>query len=301
MNAALATNAGGQAMDDPLLQALHQGLSRLTVRAWRLTLSLAEVQPTVPLLRGVWGAALHDLDRRLYDSLFEGKPGGTPGYLLRPASGSSERGFMLDFLLFGAPEAAAEELAWSAWELALQRGLGPQRVPARLEDVRPVAWDGTLLTPARRQPGFALAPLPWPGSAARPCRLVFPTPLRLLRDGCLIAAPTVADLTLAALRRFNALAPEAADPSWAARSSWLGLARALPAEPFRGEACDFVRYSGRQKTEIELRGVVGELSLPQGPGLLAELLLASTWLHLGKSTVQGLGQVRIEVDNGWPA
>ena len=39
----------------------------------------------------------------------------------------------------------------------------------------------------------------------------------------------------------------------------------------------------------------GEMILPQGPGPLADLLLAADWLHVGKSIVQGMGMLCIAV------
>jgi len=54
-----------------------------------------------------------------------------------------------------------------------------------------------------------------------------------------------------------------------------------------------VRYSGSQKAEVELRGVAGSLALPVGPGPLSPLLAAAAWIHIGKGTVMGLGQLNI--------
>jgi hypothetical protein len=71
----------------------------------------------------------------------------------------------------------------------------------------------------------------------------------------------------------------------------LELARHYPAESWIGRPLDLVRYSGRQKQELEVHGVTGEISLPAGAGPLADLLAAAQWLHLGKSTVMGLGQM----------
>jgi hypothetical protein len=42
-----------------------------------------------------------------------------------------------------------------------------------------------------------------------------------------------------------------------------------------------------------MQGVSGSLDLPEGLGPLALLLAAAQWLHLGKGTVMGLGQLRI--------
>ncbi|MFO0881806.1 MAG: CRISPR system precrRNA processing endoribonuclease RAMP protein Cas6 [Gemmataceae bacterium] len=280
-------------MNDLHSQDLQAGLSRLTVRAWRMHLEPQDLPVTVPMLRGVWGAALHDLDGLLYDILFEGRPLGAPGYLLRPAGNPASDGVCFDFLLFGPLDGRGVSRVWAAWDLALQRGLGRFRQPGRLRNLQPLAWDGSPLATSRHHPGFPLHPLAWPTRLDRPSRLVFPTPVRLLREEVLVTSPTLADLTIATLRRFKAQAPEAARAAFESRHRWLELARDVPALPFVGRPCDLVRYSGRQQCEIELRGMVGELTLPQGPGPLADLLLAATWLHVGKSTVQGLGMLSI--------
>jgi hypothetical protein len=273
---------------------MRQALSRLTVRAWRLHLETGEVLATVPMLRGVWGKALHELDLPLYHSLFEGSPGGTPRYVMRPAPATAQPTPALEFILFGPADESAERVCWAAWETALRNGLGSQRIPGRLVEVRPLAWDDTPLAPARRQPGFALAPLSWPMNAGSGCKLVFSAPVRLMRAGKLITMPSLADIALATIRRLHAFAPEAAAGVWQARHDWLDRAWTVPAGPFQGGPLDLVRYSGRQRAEIDLHGIAGELVLPEGPGPLTDLLLAAQWLHVGKSTVMGLGQLRIE-------
>jgi hypothetical protein len=63
---------------------------------------------------------------------------------------------------------------------------------------------------------------------------------------------------------------------------------------WQGERLDFHRYSGRQKTEITLEGVAGSIDLPEGPGELWPLFAAGMWLHVGKGTTMGLGQVTIQ-------
>ena len=66
-----------------------------------------------------------------------------------------------------------------------------------------------------------------------------------------------------------------------------------PSKPWQGRRLDLVRYSGSQKAEVELRGVAGSLALPVGPGPLSSLLAAAAWIHIGKGTVMGLGQIKI--------
>jgi hypothetical protein len=277
-------------MDVPDPAALAAALAGVVVRAWRLHLTTPGVRATVPLLRGVWGLALHDLAPATYADLFDGGPQGVPRYLVRPAPADARPAPAAEFVLFGGADASA---AWDAWDRAAAAGLGPRRTPFVVRAVRPLAWEGTPLRRGRAHPGFALAGLPWPaGETAVPCRLEFPAPLRLIYRQRLVHAPTLADLTMALLRRLQQLSA-AAGPLWAARADWLALAKSWPAGPWEGARCDLVRYSGRQRRDLTLAGVSGSLALPAGPGPLAALLAAGLWTHLGKGTVFGLGQLRV--------
>ena len=278
---------------------LDSALRAIRVKAWRLHLETPGVVATVPMLRGVWGAALRDESEACYCRLFEGAESERPRYLMRPAPQVAQPAPAVEFLLFPATtnlldDRDDEEIAWTAWDRACRQGLGPHRQPFRISSAVPLAWDGSALEPARRQPGFVLEDLPWPaGTEETPCRLEFPAPLRLLRQGKLITSPTPADIVLAALHRVCALAGPDTDPLWAARRYWLELGRAVPFEPWQRRRLDLVRYSGSQKAEVELRGVAGSLALPIGPGPLSPLLAAAAWIHIGKGTVMGLGQIKI--------
>ena len=281
-------------MDAIMNERLDSALRGIVVRAWRLHLETPGVQATVPMLRGVWGAALKGLSESLYHDCFVGGEAGTPHYVLRPAPPEARPAPAVEFLLFEPPDRQADDVVWAAWDLACRSGLGLQRRPFALCEVHPLAWDGMPLRPSRSQPGFALGSLPWatddPSGA---CRLEFRAPLRLIYRGRLVERPTLADVTIAALRRVQSLATTSADALWSDRQSWLDLARQIACEPWEGARLDLIRYSGSQKRELELRGVSGSLLLPEGPGPLAPLLAASTWLHIGKGSVMGLGQLQI--------
>jgi hypothetical protein len=66
------------------------------------------------------------------------------------------------------------------------------------------------------------------------------------------------------------------------------------ARPWQGERLDLKRYSSSQDREFYVDGVSGWLDLPEGPGELWPLLAALPWIHVGKSTVVGLGQATID-------
>lgn len=59
---------------------------------------------------------------------------------------------------------------------------------------------------------------------------------------------------------------------------------------------DWTRYSSRQRTAMQMGGVVGSIHL-QGEALQEwwPLLWIGQWLHLGKATSMGLGQYRLSV------
>jgi hypothetical protein len=277
-----------------IIAPVDRTLDRLLVRAWRLHLETPGVLASVPMIRGVWGAALRAESETSYRSLFEVSEPGVPRYVLRPAPPDAEPAPALEFLLYGHADPVIDAAVWAAWDRAADQGLGPDRRPFRIVATVPLAWDETPLRPARVQPGFALAPLPWPIPDVRAgCRLEFPAPLRLIRHGQLIREPAPPDLAIAALRRICALVGPAADPLWLERHEWLEIARTIPSRSWQGSRLDLVRYSGSQRREIDLQGVAGTLDLPAGPGPLGPLLAASQWLHLGKGTVMGLGQLRI--------
>jgi hypothetical protein len=63
---------------------------------------------------------------------------------------------------------------------------------------------------------------------------------------------------------------------------------------------DQIRYSGRQRPEMNLGGVVGAWTLRGEPERLAPFvpwLWLAQWLHLGKNATMGLGGYRLQA--GW--
>ncbi len=267
-------------------------LGRLVLWPRLLVLDTPGVRATVPMLRGVWGAALHGLDPDAYAAVFAPSAPNTPvGYLLRPAPAGPDGAAALHWFLFG--EACRhDEVLRRAWDVASGMGLGPQRrrwFVRRCLALEPEGHEGGDGRP------WHLDAVTWPLAADAPCRLHFPAPLRLLRRGRLLEQPTLADLAVAAGRRVAALLPAADRPAWQAlQPHVLALARRRPAGPWQGERLDLVRWSARQEEEIDLHGVAGRLDLPEGPGDLWPLLAAASWLHLGKGSALGLGQVCVQ-------
>lgn len=279
------------AMSRALIAAVPRFLEAVRILPRRLLIDTPNVAATVPMLRGVWGAALHDLAPRSYEAVFDPPvPNAVPLYLTRPAPPTTETQTALDWFLLGSALAHDEPLR-RAWDIASGRGLGKERLPFYVRRFLDLAPDGN--------PGAAgswtLAAAVWPLAPSEPCLLLFPAPLRILHRKHLIEAPTLVDLTMATARRVLKFLPDDLQGIWEALTPELvELAAQQPAGTWQGRRLDLHRYSGRQRAEIDLPGVSGELELPAGPGPLAPLLAAAQWLHLGKGTVFGLGQLIVQ-------
>ena len=184
----------------------------------------------------------------------------------------------LDWILIG-DGLNYDSVLLRAWDIASGMGLGPARRRFHIRACRGLDPAGNLLSAMANSGGWRLFeafwPLPGPPDST-PCRLRFPAPLRLLRLHRLIEQPTLADVVVAALRRLEAFLPTPASAALARiKPALLEQARIRPGESWRGRRLDLVRYFGRQKTELEMRGVSGYLDLPDGPVPLWPLLAAA--------------------------
>jgi hypothetical protein len=251
------------------------------------------VQATVPMLRGVWGAALRGLDPAAYDAVFSPPgQGAVPGYLVRPAPPDLELAPAVHWFLFG-PGISHDGSLRRAWDVGSGMGLGPQRRRFVCREFIPLGPDGRPAPQTKPWPlADAVWPLPGPPDVT-PCCLVFPAPLRLLRKGRLVETPSFADVVVSACRRIGALLEGEYRPDWERLSDeCLAVARARTSR-WEGSRLDLHRWSAAQQAELELRGVSGSLDLPDGPGEVWPLLAAASWVHLGKSTILGLGQLQV--------
>jgi hypothetical protein len=285
-----------------LTSRLRFCLSRVRVLPRRMLLETPEVRATVPMLRGVWGAALHDLDAAAYRAVFhpdEDEQERLPGFVLRPAPPDPQFAPAVEWILIGDEAVRFAEILVLAWGMAMERGLGKQRQPFRIRKIVGLMPQGIICD----QPGawpLSKAAWPVPGEpAATPCRLQFVTPLSLWREKELILEPTLADIVIRAGRRIEAFLPGDRRERWRrVRGEAIELAKSIPTQRWHGERLDLQRYSSSQARQgkphqFEVPGVAGWLDLPAGPGEVWPLLAALQWIHIGKSTVVGLGQLVI--------
>jgi len=286
-----------------LADRLRGAMDAIPILARRVLLETPGVRATVPMLRSVWGAALHDLDRDAYVAVFAptedptGQPDHhghprVPGYVLRPAPPDPQFAPAVEWILIGSA-VRFDSILRRAWDIASGMGLGRQRRRFHLRRIVHLGPDGRPWS----MPVWPLSRAAWPDGMApsAPCRLTFPAPLRLRRHGRLIHRPTLTDLVDAALGRVRAFLPEDQHAAWdTIACEALDQARSIPAGPWQGRRLDFHRYSATQRAELDLWAVAGSLEMPAGPGPLEPLLAAAQWLHLGKSTVMGLGQLVVK-------
>lgn len=279
---------------------LRAALSKVVIRPRRLQLETPGVTATVPMIRGVWGAALYGLDIDVWATVFEGRGARslkTPGYILRPAPPDPATAPEIEWIAFG-PARGYDQVLRRAWDVASGMGLGSAR---RRFFIKAMLGLNPDLSPTKERDTFPDWTLDRAATALEahavvdgPCELVFESPLRLIRGGQLVTRPTLPDIVLGGLRRLRALLhPDARADLHRVWEPTLRSVGRVPARAWRGRRLDLVRWSARQQVEVEVRGVAGSISLPRGAGPLLPLLAALQWIHLGKSTVVGLGQLSI--------
>jgi len=270
-------------------------LSTVKVSAFRLLLRTPDVFASTPMIRGVWGRAIMNLDHGLYDRVFLGKIANgqsLPRYIIRPAPFDPNMAPALDWILFSVKR-SDEQLLWRAWDIACGMGLGKYRKPFAIED-------RMVLSPNNecQNGSWTLADANWPligDPASTPCVLRADVPMRLIKRGQLIKSPDFTDLMVASIRRISGLAGLNRGDQYASLVRTLKQeSQEVIADNWVGERCNLVRWSASQQKEVELFGVAGSIALPQGPGHLWPLLSASQWIHLGKGTVYGMGELLIE-------
>lgn len=279
--------------------SLRTVLSHISICPRRLLLTTPDVVATVPMIRGVWGAALHDLDKEAYRDVFEGgrdESSRTPSYLLRPAPPDPDTAPAIEWISLGCA-LAYDPVLWDAWNIAAEMGLGANRRPFDIRSIIELSSENDPTVEKACTPVWTLdkAADNMVLDVNTPCTLVFNTSLRLIRKSRIVSRPTMRDIVIGGLRRLQSLVPESIQTD--TKQLWgpaLDIAGQINTEAWRGQRLDLTRWSARQQAEIELRGVAGSIELPDGAGPLFPLFAALQWIHIGKGTTIGLGQLSIQ-------
>lgn len=278
-----------------LAQRTAQLAGEVPVAAWRMALGAGGAEVPLPILRGVFGAALHEVDAAAYEAVFRPDPvDGSPRYLLRPSPHRLPGRSLFELVLFGAALSHLGAVE-AALQLAGELGIGQERRVYRLERLCWLDADGQPFRGTGAPEPFGLDAAAWPLAGAwesTPCRLLFPAPVRILRRGELVAAPTLRDVVVAGCRRLGALVGGEHGPVVRElQRDALAAADQVACQLFVGGVERVGRWSASQQQRIELVGAVGHLDLPEGPGELWRLCAALQWTGVGKATVVGLGRV----------
>ena len=199
---------------------------------------------------------------------------------------------------------AAELLPYliHALQRAGERGLGRENARFRLLGVEQEIqtgseqWQSVYDSQAGVLEGFRSQP-PALGPAPSALSLALITPLRLKQQGHYLGVQQLdARALLGTLARRVALLmehyqPEAEAPDWGPLQPAIDQVQLERADL---RWVDWRRYSSRQRTQMQLGGLLGSLQL-SGPGLPAlwPLIALGQWLHLGKNTSFGLGRYRV--------
>jgi CRISPR-associated endoribonuclease Cas6 len=189
-----------------------------------------------------------------------------------------------------------------AFQRVGEQGLGKGRVPMKLIDVRQAEPADTDTWVPIYEPGGTLKPHP-PGVPSVPgapsaIRLRFQTPLRLQRDERLVTPETFrfSDLFGPLLRRVSMLTYFHTDTPL--ETDFAGLmqqARRVEPREVKLAWKDWTRYSARQKTEMQMGGLVGEITIDLAEASpLWPYLWLGQWVHAGKGTSMGLGRYTIQ-------
>jgi len=133
-------------------------------------------------------------------------------------------------------------------------------------------------------------------SPARTVLLRAPVPLRLKAQGRLVRRLTYRVLLRSILSRLSSLAVFHAETEL--QLDYAGLLRQAEAVRVREDRMqwrdDLQRYSGRQRTTMRQGGLVGEIVFEDIPPETWPLLRLGAELHVGHSTVMGLGTYELQ-------
>jgi hypothetical protein len=186
-------------------------------------------------------------------------------------------------------------------------GIGRRRIRLSLTEVQQAGsaaedWR-TIYTPAGE-----LTPLPPETPAPPACgtmvRIVLCSPLRVQRREALVGPQefVFADLFGPLLRRLSMLTYFHGDfPLEVDFRGLMEQARQVSLISTTLRWHDWIRYSSRQQTTMQMGGLIGEFALDGGDiGPFWPYLWAGQWTHVGKGTTMGLGQYTIILEASLP-
>ncbi|NLP09424.1 CRISPR system precrRNA processing endoribonuclease RAMP protein Cas6 [bacterium] len=216
---------------------------------------------------------------------------------------SPDAGFLFDFTLIGTACAWYREAIIAILKM-VQAGLSIRRHPFTVQAIHmftgseeewQTVYDGNSMRSEPLEP----VPIPQSENLPSPLRLDFISPLRVKINGQYADRITFRQLTFQMLRRVLELAyfyaPD--QPLDWEFNHLLRAADAIRVADQHFKWADWERHSNRQKTDMQMGGMLGHMTLAGDLEPWRELIHAARWLHVGKGTVMGLGRVEISDKN----
>ena len=189
-----------------------------------------------------------------------------------------------------------------AWVKGMQGGMGRTKSRAELvqivqhhpeRDIYLYGGDDSQLDNAEN-----LYPIEIP-EGIKAVEIQIQTPLRIQREKHPItpAEITAGDFVSGLVRRLELLYTSHTDlpPFWGEKARILAEAKELTMAKKNLHWQDWTRWSGRQKQHISLGGIIGTFELIGEMRSIIPLLMAGSMVHIGKSTVMGLGKYVLTV------
>jgi hypothetical protein len=222
-------------------------------------------------------------------------------FLLEPPSSPEKDVHQLGLTLIGRGNVHLPYLIY-ALQRAGEQGLGKGRTPMMLIDVwQAESAEADTWVPIYEPGGVLKASPPSipniPGAPSA-ARLRFETPLRLQHDEHLVTPETFhfSHLFGPLLRRISMLTYFHTDtPLETDFAALMEQARQVEAAEVKLAWKDWTRYSSRQKAEMQMGGLVGEMVIEFETGSpFWPYLSLGQWVHAGKATSMGLGRYTIQ-------
>ena len=261
------------------------------------------------LFRSVWGLALHSRSPQAFEPLFgPSAEAYRPWWWSPPDIGQDTRlpaGSRLVSRL------SLQDTAWPHLGACLDalvdfglHGLGPERVPAELRQVRLLGPDGAGSLHQGAQNAHWDALEVWQSALreaadwghAAPMRVWARTPLRLKDQGLpLQQAPSLQTWVLRCMGRVQMLLPQGAGALLAAadKQAWLERCEGVTAQGVTLWQQQLSRYSARQQHTMQIGGLCGNWSYPARGRVAWPWLRLAEHLQLGGKTTLGFGAVQV--------
>jgi len=289
----------------------HARVSRFTGSAWRGLIGWELAKLVCPFDRRPKCAECTIRDHCPHFLLFEQRPqrhahlGSPRGFALKPSEPDPEGGAELELTLFGSCTRLLPVLTLSLFNGA-KTGLGANRdryeiveiaemLPGgerRVLPTAPAAADGSS---GPRPLGEWLRAAP-AGNGNLRARLL--TPVRTRKDGHYMGEMDWPGFFGALARRLQALHCQYGAGEPMERAEWLAARDRFAAESETIEAdlrwLDLSRYSNRQKTKMQIGGLIGDVRIPGPSDWMRDWWRAAELVHVGKGAAMGLGVVAVE-------